>query len=146
MQTGFDEKVSMDSTARSTARRDFVLSLIFMSLLVAFVLSGLALDANWRKLARVGLGFSTYLFVLLSLVGGLRLFEKRRAPIPFPVFALSAAAAELASGWLRPTARSTVDFAVALAAALLIGGTHWLALRTWRPLRTRIVGKTQKAV
>lgn len=138
MQIGFNEKVGTDAATRSTARRDFVLSLILMSLLGAFALSGLALDANWRKLARVSLGFSTYLCALLSLVRGLKLFEKGRAHIPFPVFAVAAAAAEMASGWLRPTARSTVDFAVALAAALLIGGAHWLALRTWRPLRKKV--------
>ena len=120
-----------DSTHNS--RRDFRLSLGLFALIVASALCGLALDANWWKFLRVLLAFSTYSTLLLLLL-------RRATPGPLPLwpFALAAGAAELASGWLRPNATALLSLSVAPAAALLIGGVHWLTLRAWRPLHGRI--------
>ncbi|HEY0321309.1 MAG TPA: hypothetical protein VGC66_10165 [Pyrinomonadaceae bacterium] len=129
-QKGYEDAIS---------DRDMVVSLCLLALLVAFALAGLAWDENWRKLLRVLTGFSAYVIVLLSALGVCRLILKRRASIPFRAFALAGAMAEVSSGWLRPTAVTPVDLLTAIAAAFLIGGAHWLALRAWRPLRKRIV-------
>jgi hypothetical protein len=120
-----------DSTNNS--RRDFRLSLGVVALIVASALCGLAFNANWPKFLRVLLAFSTYSTILLLLF-------RRATPGALPLwpFALAAGAAELASGWLRPNATALLSLSVAPAAALLIGGAHWLALRSWRPLRGRI--------
>lgn len=118
------------------ARRELCASLFIITLLVAFALSGLAHDENWRKLVRVSLGFSAYLTTLLA---ALYVYSLRgKAGLPFQVFALAGALAEASSGWLRPSARAVVDVPTVIAAALLVGGAHWLALRAWRPLNERI--------
>ena len=121
------------------ARRDLVLSALLLALLFAAVLCGLAYDENWRKLLRVGLAASVYLSALLLLT------RRRRggaaAPLPFWPFALAAAAAELSSGWLRTRVAEGVTFWLAPAAAVLVGGLHWLALRHRRRLRERLTGQ-----
>lgn len=124
----------------NNSRRDFRLSLGVFALIVASALCGLALDANWPKFLRVLLAFSTYSAVLLLLF-------RRETPGALPLwpFALAAAAAELASGWLRPNATALLSPSVAPAAALLIGGLHWLTLRAWRPLRARITSPGRAA-
>jgi hypothetical protein len=131
------EERTRDDNAQ--ARRDLKLSLCLLGLLVAFALAGLAWDENWRKLLRVTMGFTTYLTALLSALGLYGLIMKKRAGLPFWAFALAGAMAEASSGWLRPAAKMIVDLPTALAAAFLIGGLHWLALRTWRPLNQRIL-------
>ena len=137
MQGALEEKSAGDSAA---IRRDFKMSLFVLALLIGFALSGLAWDENWRKLARVLIGFSAYVFVLLAALGVYGSLRKQRgAALPFWAFALSGAAAEISSGWLRPGAKASVDLWTALAAALLIGGAHWLALRAARSLHERIV-------
>lgn len=118
------------------ARRELCASLFIITLLVVFALSGLAHDENWRKLLRVSLGFSAYLITLIAAIGVYSL--RGRARLPFWVFAVAGALAEASSGWLRPSARVTVDVPTMLAAAALIGGVHWLALRSWRPVKERI--------
>jgi hypothetical protein len=127
------------SDDKASSGRDLRLSLCVLGLLVAFALSGLAWDENWRKLLRVLIGFAAYVIALLSALSVYSLLVKKRAPFPFWAFALAGAVAELSSGWLRPTARGIVDMPTAIAAAFLIGGLHWLALRTWRPLHDRII-------
>lgn len=136
MVGGIERKSADGSTATG---RDLITSLCVLTLLIAFVLSGLAWEENWRKLLRVLIGFSAYVIVLVSALGVYRSLMKRRARLPLAAFALAGAVAEISSGWLRPTARMPFDLLTALAAALLIGGTHWLALRAWRPLRERIM-------
>lgn len=119
-------------------RPDLWTSLCVLAVLFASVLSGLAWEENWPKLLRVLIGFSAYVLVLVCALSLHGLLMKRRVRLPFAPFALAGAAAEIGSGWLRPTASANVDLLTAVAAALLIGGTHWLALRMWRPLRERI--------
>ena len=128
-----------DST--NNARRDFRLSLGVIALIVASALCGLAFNANWPKFLRVLLAFSTYSAVLLLLL------RRRATPDALPLwpFALAAGAAELASGWLRPNATALLSLSVAPAAALLVGGVHWLVLRAWRPLRGRIAAPRHAA-
>jgi hypothetical protein len=122
----------------SAHARDLVASLCVLCLLIGLALSGLAWDENWRKFLRVFIGVIVYVMVLLSALGAYGLIRGRRAGFPFPAFALAGAMAELTSGWLRPTATTKVDLLMALAAAFLIGGIHWLTLRAWHPLDERI--------
>ena len=121
------------------ARRDLRLSVLLLALLFAAVLCGLAYEENWRKLLRVGLASSVYLSALLLLTRRRR--EGTAAPLPFWPFALAGAAAELSSGWLRTRVADGMTFWLAPAAAVLVGGLHWLALRHWRPLRERLTGR-----
>ena len=127
---------------QSFARRDLLVSLIFLALIFAFVLGVLALDANWRKFLRVLIAASTYLCVLLTRLKVRGKVITASGGIPFWAFAVAAAAAELSSGWLRAGASVGVSLWVSLAAALLIGGVHWLGLRVWRPLRECFLRRT----
>ena len=120
------------------ARRDLMSSVLLLALLFAAVLCGLAYEENWRKLLRIGLAASVYLSALLLLTRRRR--ERAAAPLPFWPFALAAAAAELSSGWLRTRVADGLTFWLAPAAAVLVGGLHWLALRRWRSLRERLTG------
>ena len=120
------------------ARRDLRLSALLLALFFAAVLCGLSVEENWRKLLRVGLASSVYLSALLLLTRRWR--EGKAAPLPFWPFALAAAAAELSSGWLRTRVADGMTFWLAPAAAVLVGGLHWLALRHWRRLRERLTG------
>lgn len=120
-------------------RRDFVLSMWLLSLIIVLALGRIALDGNWQKVLRVSLAFFTYSGALLFLYKS----AARKAPslirLPFWIFAVAGALAELVSGWLRPDWRASDLLAMPPAAALLIGGLHWLVLRAWRPLRSRIL-------
>jgi len=119
-------------------RHDLRSSALLLALLFAAVLCGLAYEENWRKLLRVGLAASVYLSALLLLTRRWR--EPAAKPLPFWPFALAAAAAELSSGWLRTRVADGMTFWLAPAAAVLVGGLHWLALRHWRRLRERLTG------
>lgn len=125
----------------SIASRDLLASVWLLGVAFAAVLAGLALDANWRKLLRVLIAAPTYVCVLLTLfrVRGVAAASGGGLP-PWP-FCAAAAAAELASGWLRAGVAAHITFWVAPLAAVLIGGLHWLGLRYWRPLRERIMGR-----
>ena len=120
------------------ARRDLLTSALLLALLFAAVLCGLAYEENWRKLLRVGVAASVYLTTLLLLTRRWR--RETFAPLPFWPFAVAAAAAELSSGWLRTRVAEGMTFWLAPAAAVLVGGLHWLALRRWRRLRERLTG------
>ena len=130
---------------QSAPARDLYASLLVMSILVAFALTGLAWDENWRKLLRVALGFAAYVVALVTAIRVYSLDKRERVSLPLWAFALAGAAAEASSGWLRPQARWSVDIPTVTMAALLIGGAHWLGLRLWRPLRERIVSFERKA-
>ena len=124
---------------RPDARRDLAVSLVVLGFIIVLVLSGLAMDGNWRKFLRVLLAFLAYVTLLLALLRGGYRAAGAGAHLPFWPFAVAAAVAELVSGWLRPGMSAGITFSVAPAAALLIGGVHWLALRAWRPLHERIL-------
>ena len=126
-----------DGLNGATARRDLLLSAGLLALAFLAVLGGLAYEENWRKLLRVGLASTVYLAVLLLLTWRWRR-GSADAPLPFRPFAVAGAAAELSSGWLRTRVADGVTFWLAPAAAVLVGGLHWLALRYWRRLRMRL--------
>lgn len=111
-------------------------SALLLAFLFAAVLGGLAYEENWRKFLRIGLASSVYLSALLLLMRRRR--ERAEAPLPFWPFAVAATAAELSSGWLRTRVADGMTFWLAPAAAALVGGLHWLALRYWRCLRERL--------
>lgn len=119
------------------ARREFLLSLCLLGFVGTWALGVLALGGNWRKFARVGIGFLTYVGVLLAWprVDGRGAGGGRPG---FPAFACAGACAELASGWLRPGVPAGLTLHLAPLAGLLIGGLHHLALRARRPPRERI--------
>lgn len=118
------------------ARRELRRSLFLLGLIAAAALAGLAWEENWRKFARVGVGFAVYVGVmlLLSRAGA----GAARGRVPFWAFACAGACAELASGWLRPGVPERLSLFIAPVAGLLVGGAHWLALCARRPLRERI--------
>jgi hypothetical protein len=118
------------------ARRDLLLSALLLALLFAAVLCGLAYEENWRKLMRVGLASFVYLCALLLFTRRWR--KGAAAALPWWPFASAAAAAELSSGWLRTRVADGITFWLAPAAAVLVGGLHWLALCHWRRLRERL--------
>ena len=101
---------------------DFDWSLVILAGVVGFALTGLAFDGNWPKLVRVALAASTYAFCLLPV---------RRLPSPLSpaVFVCAGAAAGFVSGILRPDPRIDILAIQTVAAAVLIGPMHWLALR-----------------
>lgn len=127
-------------TRAKMMRRDLKMSLCLLGCIILLALSRIALQANWIKCIRVLLAFSVYSLVLIALQ--LKRGEKENSAVvslPFWHFAMAAATAELLSGWLRPDARLDTELLMIPTAALLVGGIHWLALRTWRPVRERIV-------
>ncbi|HEX8474412.1 MAG TPA: hypothetical protein VF666_10295 [Pyrinomonadaceae bacterium] len=135
---------STNPASSSIARRDLFTSLGVLAFIVVFALSGLAADANYRKFSRVLIAFLTYNTMLLTLYALLKTRTRSasastKGHLPFWAFAAAACAAELASGWWRTNASASVVFTVAPVAALLVGGVHWFALRSWRQLRARIV-------
>lgn len=105
------------------------MSLLLLGAVVLLAIAGLSMDGNWPKVARVATAFLTYVVVLLAArgVGG-----EGGEGIPFRVFALAGGASGLVSGLVRTEVQGAVVAAGAFAGALLIGGIHWLALRSWR--------------
>jgi thiol:disulfide interchange protein len=133
-----EEEESMEPSG-SIARRDMLVSMGLLALIIVLALGRIALDSNWQKVLRVSLAFLVYVTVLFLLARIIRArFSAESAPLPFWIFAVSAMAAELSSGWLRPDWRVSDLLAMPVAAALLVGGFHWMVLRAWRPLRERI--------
>jgi hypothetical protein len=124
--------------------RDFLISLCVLAFIVVFALCGLAANANWRKFTRVLIAFLTYNALLLAFYALIKTRLRSASTtatshLPFWAFAVAACAAELASGWWRTNASASTVLTVAPVAAFLVGGIHWLALRSWRRLRERIV-------
>ena len=117
------------------AERDLLVSIAGLGVVVLAALIGLATDANWPKVLRVALAFATYAAscLLLFRVAGKRL--------RYWIFASSAALSALVSVSMNrsygliPTATFARTVAIsAAAAALLLGGVHYLGLRFWRRL------------
>ena len=127
-----------DELNGDVARRDLRLSAALLALAFLAVLCGLAYEGNWQKLMRIGLASSVYLSALLLLTRRWRV--EACATLPFWPFAVAGAVAELSSGWLRTAGATGITFWLAPAAAALVGGVHWLALRYWRTLRERLTG------
>ena len=123
--------------ATSLARRDLFVSLCVLAIILILALGRTAQQSNYLKCVRILVAFCTYGAVLLTL---LRCFDPQSVRVTsfsFWPFAVAAATAELASGWLRPNWRAS-DILLAPLAAFLVGGIHWLSLRAWRQLRERI--------
>jgi hypothetical protein len=138
MIPGTKEEEIVES-AGDVARRDLLLSMGLLALIILLALGRIALDGNWQKVVRVSLAFIVYATALLVLARARARFFTASASLPFWIFAVAGALAELSSGWLRPDWRVSDLVAMPFAAALLVGGFHWLVLRAWRPLRERIV-------
>jgi hypothetical protein len=133
-------------TSTNIVRRDLMLSMGLLALIITLALFRIAWSGNWIKVLRVSLAFLTYGLTLLTLLRNFAqpAFERSRLPLersrlPFWIFALAAAAAELCSGWLRPDWRMSDLLTLPLFAAFLIGGFHWSVLSMWRGLRERIM-------
>jgi hypothetical protein len=120
-------------------RRDLTLSMGLLALIIILALCRIAWSGNWLKVLRVSLGFLTYGLMLPGLLRSFAPQALARGRLPFWIFALAAAAAELCSGWLRPDWRMSDLLTLPVVAAFLIGGFHWWVLRTWREFRARIV-------
>jgi len=128
----------MDSSTH-IARRDLMLSMGLLTLIIILALFRIAWTGNWLKVLRVSLAFLTYGLTLPALLRGFAQHALERNRLPFWIFALAAAAAELCSGWLRPDWRMSDLLTLPLVAAFLIGGFHWCVLHMWRGVRGRIV-------
>ncbi|MFN2510108.1 MAG: hypothetical protein ABR568_01545 [Pyrinomonadaceae bacterium] len=130
----------MMALGRNGARRDLIVSISVLGFIIALAVTQLAWEGNWPKVLRVSLAFLTYGALLLSFTRVSKTAVER-IRLPFWIFAVAGGAAEMASGWLRPDWRLSDTIVLPLAAAALIGGSHWLVLVAWRPLRERILDK-----
>ena len=118
-------------------RRDLRSSILLIGAVVTIALIGLAFDGNWPKVARVGLSFLAYAGCLLLWLRLSRAIGHRRT-LPFYSFASAGAFAGIVSGLVRPQFHLETLLAGAAAAALLLGGVHWLALANWRNVRAAV--------
>ena len=110
-------------------------SLAILTAVVLLALAGLAADGNWPKVERVAASFAAYAATVF--VAGR--FERHGRDTPsFWVFALAGAVAGIVSGLVRDEVRASTVAVGAIAAAFLLGGLHWLALRSWRRLRSGV--------
>jgi hypothetical protein len=116
-------------TSKRSAR-DFWVGLGLLGVVVVVALSGLASSGNWPKVIRVSLAASAYLgtLTLVQLVRAARRAET--GPLPFVAFFAAGALAGTASGLLRPIVDPVVVVVAALCAGALLGGVHWLGLRS----------------
>jgi hypothetical protein len=119
-----------------TARFDLLASLGVLTVVVTFALAGLATDANWPKLLRVACSFATYAGVLLGLARAFPARLEASRSVPFAWLSAAGAAAGVVSGLVRPEIVTGMLVGGTLAAATLLAGVHWLALRHWRRLRS----------
>lgn len=111
---------------------NLVPSLLLLGAIVVLALTGLAMNGNWPKVARVAGAFFTYVVVLL-VAGGPNGGE---APVPFRVFAAAGGGSGLVSGLVREEIQAAVVVTGILAGSLLLGGVHYLALRGWGRLHS----------
>lgn len=124
---------------RNVAGRDLIVSMGVVGFVVLLAVSKLAWEGNWQKVLRVSLAFLTYSAVLLILARYLSKIAMESIRAPFWIFAIAGGVAEVASGWLRPDWSFSDTLVLPVVAAVLVGGSHWLALKAWRPLRERIL-------
>jgi hypothetical protein len=110
---------------------DLRLSLALLAAVLLIALVTLALQGTWPKVLRVAAAGTAYCAVLLAAARG---DPRRYAP-----FAAAGAACGLVSGVVRPAVDPRVVAVQLVAGALLLGGFHWFALRTWRALRGRLM-------
>jgi hypothetical protein len=111
-------------------RRDLVASLAVLGAVLVIALSALAYNGNWPKFARVLASAVAYAcVVLLASRGGRRAYWQ---------FAVAGAAAGMVSGLVRPELQPRLIVVGALLSAVLLGGSHWLALRSWRGVRAAV--------
>lgn len=117
-------------------RRDLLLSLAVLGLVVVLAMLGLALNRNWPKLLRVGASFIAYCLVLLGCLRTRDTPAPAQRPVSVRGFVAAGAAAGIVSGIVRPRFDPGVLVAGTVAAAFLLGGLHYLALRAWPSTRT----------
>ena len=118
--------------AHSSANsRDVRVSLAIITVVVTLALAGLAADGNWPKVERVAASFAAYAATVLI---ARHLERSKQEVLSFWVFALAGAVAGIVSGLVRDEVRASTVAVGTIAASLLIGGVHWIALRTWRRL------------
>ena len=115
-------------------RRDLVLSLALIGVVVSLALIGLATEGNWPKVLRVSLSFVAYAGTLLLLARIPRSGRGVGQPIPYAWFVAAGAIAGVVSGAVRPAFQVGVLIAGTIAAACLLAGVHCFALRNWRKL------------
>jgi hypothetical protein len=120
-------------------RRDLLASVALLGVVVALALIGLALDGNWPKVIRVACAAATYVTILLAFA------SRGEGPARYWWFAAAGAAAGLVSGMLRPVPDLAPVLTGTVAAALLLGGVHWTAVRFWRRLLPGAMKHTRSA-
>ncbi len=113
-------------------------SLLLLALVVAGALVGLALQQNWLKILRVAsasLGYFTALFVAVRSPPAR---AKGPGVYPYWPFCLAGAVAGLMSAVVRPSTSLALIMVQVLGAGFLLGGVHWIALRWWSRVRSRL--------
>jgi DNA segregation ATPase FtsK/SpoIIIE-like protein len=128
----------LNQTVMDKNQRDLFRSIFILGAIVIFAIIGLIFDRSWLKAIRISIALSVYCGFLFLVISRLN-----RDAIPVWPFLCSAAAAEMASGWLRPEARNSIHFTV-VAAGMLIGLAHWIGLRLSSTINNRIRGRFQK--
>jgi hypothetical protein len=108
-------------------------SLLLMAVIVLFALSGLALDGNWPKFARVSLA-------ALGYIGCLMPFRHRLPPYSIVNFVLAGGVAGFISGLVRPAGSDPLmPLIQPLLGGLVLAPMHWASLRWYSSLRSRIL-------
>ena len=114
-------------------RVKFSIGLILLGGIIT--IGGLAFEGNWPKALRVSIAIGVYSGLLFLLIR--RYASGYMALWPF---LLAAAAAEIASGWLRPDAVHRIEMPT-VAAASLLGVVHWAGLYASEFLRSSIIAR-----
>ena len=118
-----------------TRRADMKASILLVGGVVLLAMTGLGMDGNWPKVARVVTAFLTYVVVLFAVRGA----RDGGEDVPFRDFAVAGGSCGLVSGLVREEVQTAVVAAGILAGSLLLGGLHWLVLRSWRRLHSMAI-------
>jgi hypothetical protein len=127
----------------SVLERDVIASLAGLGMVVVLTLIGLAFDGNWVKFVRVGVSFGVYTTSCLLL------FRAAGKQLRYWPFALSAALAAALSvsvnvsfDIIPPEAYARTLMVAIVAAAIFLGGVHYLGVRFWRRIVDAIAARS----
>ena len=116
---------------------ELLVSILLLTLVTMIADFGLAFQGDWPRIVRVTLSAASYVAVLGVVLRGIGRLGAPAARIPYWPFALAGTAAGVIGALLPPSDRALLSLAGVVLAALILGGFHWLAIRSWPRARTR---------